>query len=178
VHVDWLGRRLADLPVRTRRRIRWTREGREERRRRSRGDGSRWWDAVDLPFDSIGALVVAVVALGVLVLLWQVGVIAVLLALLELAVLVPVLVVAFTARVLLRRPWRVTAKDGSGHLRAAADVRGWRAARRLRDTWRQALADGAPLGALTVPAAIPATSRPDLVDPEAFGEVGPDELAG
>jgi hypothetical protein len=109
VHVDWLGRRLAHLPRRTRRRIAWTRDGREHRRGR-RQDGSRWWDVIDLPFhaDSVTVMLVLLASVAVLVVLSYLGVFAVLFALAELVLLVPLLAVAFAVRLLLRRPWRVT----------------------------------------------------------------------
>lgn len=77
-----------------------------------------------------------------------------------------------------RRPWRVEAAPQGGAPGAVADVRGYRAARRLRDRWRADLEAGAAVTSLQVPASLPGRLRPDLLDPEGFGEVGPDELAG
>jgi hypothetical protein len=76
-----------------------------------------------------------------------------------------------------RRPRRVVVRDGV-RLRAAAEVRGHGDARRLRTCWRAALAASCPPGALPIPPDLRATPRPDLVDPEGFGEVLPDEIAG
>lgn len=76
------------------------------------------------------------------------------------------------------RPWRVTVPGPGGRLRAAADVRGYRAARRLGTVWSDELAAGTPAAALRVPVTVPGAQRIDLLDPEGFGAVGPDELAG
>jgi hypothetical protein len=180
VEIDWLGRRLAQLPRRTRGRIAWTREGRA-RRGRGREGGGRWSDWLDLGVgwgEGAGAILLAVVLVLTVGLLWQLGVIAVVLALLELALLVPLLVLVFVGRVLLRRPWRVTARSAGGAVRVAADVRGYRAARDLRDLWREELRAGRPVDTLVVPAAVPGTLRSDLPDPEGFGRVQADDLAG
>jgi hypothetical protein len=184
VEIDWLGRRLARLPARTRGRIAWTREGRQRRRaRRGDGDGPWWTNVVDLGSGwgdgtlgaVLGVLSLLVLAFG---LLWWLGVVAVVLALVELALLVPVLLLAVLGRVVLRRPWRVVARSAGGAVRAAADVRGYRAARLLRDTWAADLRGGRPPHHLDVPPVIAGTLRPDLLDPEGFGEVLPDEVAG
>lgn len=183
VEIDWLGRRLAQLPRRTASRVGWTRSGRE--RRRQAGGRRRGWvgDTLELGVNGgegvLGGalLIAALVALGV-GLLWQLGVVAVVLALVELALLIPLIVLAFAARVLLRRPWRVTVRSPGGGVRVAADVRGYRAARALRDRWREELVAGRPVDTLDVPTAVPGTLRTDLQDPEGFGEVRPDELAG
>jgi hypothetical protein len=90
----------------------------------------------------------------------------------------PLVLLRFVGRVLLRRPWRVVVREGAGGRRAVADVRGYRAARQLRATWRDHLTGGTPPDALLVPATIPGALRADLLDPEGFGEVRPDELAG
>jgi hypothetical protein len=182
VEIDWLGRRLAQLPGRTRGRIAWTREGRARRGHRREGRGT-WLDGLDLGASlgdgaGAGAILLTVVLVLTVGLLWQLGVIAVLLALLELALLVPLLVLLFVGRVLLRRPWRVSVRSGGGVVQVAADVRGYRAARDLRDRWREELRAGRPVDTLVVPAAIPGSLRHDLPDPEGFGRVQPDELAG
>jgi hypothetical protein len=187
VEIDWLGRRLAQLPRRTAGRIGWTRTGRERRRARRERDGkqrSGWLDVLDLGTFSggdgagAGALLLAAVLLLALGVLWQLGVLAVVLALLELAVLLPLLLVVFVVRVLLRRPWRVVVRTSVGETRVAADVRGYRAARHLRERWTEELAAGWPVDSLAVPASVPGTLRTDLLDLEGFGEVRPDEIAG
>jgi hypothetical protein len=193
VEIDWLGRRLARLPARTRGRIAWTREGRARRRAR-REDGDRWWAGVlDLGTGwgdggwgaFLGVLTLLTLAVGFL---WWLGVVAVVLALIELAILVPLLLLAFLGRAVLRRPWRVLVRSGEGAVRAAADVRGYRAARRLRDSWAAELHGGRPPHHLEIPPVVPGILRPDLLDDEAPdgerpdgqrpGEVRPDEVAG
>jgi hypothetical protein len=144
VEIEWIGRRLAELPRRTRARLWFTREGREARRRRKGRD--RWWDSLDLPFGLDGddlLVVAAVVAVAVVgVLLWQVLFGAVLLALLEALVLVPLALLALVAKVLFRRPWRVVVR-GCGLEVAHVDVRGLRRARAVRDELRcQAVVGG------------------------------------
>ncbi|WP_052664558.1 hypothetical protein [Nitriliruptor alkaliphilus] len=59
-----------------------------------------------------------------------------------------------------------------------ADVRGRRAARQLCGLWAHQLGAGTDVAGLRVPPALTGRLRPDLLDPEGFGEVGPDELAG
>jgi hypothetical protein len=155
VEIEWIGRRLAELPRRTRARLWFTREGREARRRRKGRD--RWWDSMDLPFglDGDDLLVVAavVVAAVVGVFLWQVLFGAVLLALLEALVLVPLASLALVAKVLFRRPWRVVVR-GCGLEIAHVDVRGLRRARALRDELRRQAAVGGELTPASVSAMV------------------------
>jgi hypothetical protein len=155
VQIEWIGRRLADLPRRTRGRLWFTREGRQARRERRGRD--RWWDSLDLPFGMDGddllvaAAVVAVAVVGVF--LWQVLFGAVLLALLEALVLVPLALFAFVGKVLFRRPWRVVVR-GCGLEIAHVDVRGVRRARAVRDEFRRHAAAGGELTPAIVAAVV------------------------
>jgi hypothetical protein len=155
VEIEWIGRRLAELPRRTRARLWFTREGREARRRRKGRD--RWWDSLDLPFglDGDDLLVVAAIAAVAIVgvVLWQVLFGAVLLALLEALVLVPLALLALVAKVLLRRPWRVVVR-GCGLEIAHVDVRGLRRARAVRDELRRRAAGGCELTPASVSAMV------------------------
>lgn len=76
------------------------------------------------------------------------------------------------------RARRVVVRDDGGTRYVVADVTGRRAARRLRAAWTRELRDGIAVHDLSLPDDVPGRLRPDLLDPEGFGDVRPDELAG
>ena len=76
------------------------------------------------------------------------------------------------------RPRRVVVRDDGGTRYAVAVVPGRWAARRLRGSWTRELQDGVTVHELSVPDDVPGRLRPDLLDPEGFGDVQPDEIAG
>jgi hypothetical protein len=143
VEIEWIGRRLADLPRRTWSRLWFTRDGRDARRRRRGKD--RWWDALEFPagldLEDVFVTIVAAVGILVLVLLWELLLGALLLAVLEFLVLVPVALAVLAGKVLLGRPWRVVLRAAGVEV-AHVDVRGLRRARATRDDLRRIAAAG------------------------------------
>lgn len=104
------------------------------RRRRARSaakrgdDKTHWYDALDLPIadDSLTAIVVSVLIVGLLIVLFLFGW-PLLLALVDLVVILVVAAIGVIGRLVFRRPWTVEACASTGE-RHEVRVVGWRRA--------------------------------------------------
>ena len=109
-------------------------------RQRQHGEGH-WWDWFDpfwlVPDESITALVIGVLIMGLITFTIFVG-LPILLALVDAVVVLFAAVGGLAARVLLRRPWTVEA-TASSEERHVRQVVGWRAAGRAARSWAEEL---------------------------------------
>lgn len=135
VQIEWVGRRLADLPDRARRRL---------RRRREHGPSSDWdwWLPGPVFADSLAAVLLGTLVAVLVVLLWEFVLGTLVLAVLEALLLLVLAATAVVWKALLRRPWRVVVRDADGVVREQLDVVGFTAARRVRDDLRRRLVQG------------------------------------
>ncbi len=102
---------------------------RQARSAAKRGDDkTHWYDVLDIPIadDSLTAIVVSVLIVGVLILLVLFGW-PLLLALVDLIVVLVVAAIGIVGRVAFRRPWTVEARSATGE-RHEVRVVGWRRA--------------------------------------------------